>query len=70
MDRDGNYATQRVETSVANKQVAAMTDRSNRLFLRALRVLDDLRRYAPNGMTKCAAQANIGAQQVNTAQAR
>ncbi len=45
-----------------------MVDRFNRLFLRTLRALRDLRRYAPAVTIQNAGQVNIGAQQVNAAQ--
>ena len=44
-----------------------MVDRFNRLFLRTLRALRDLRRYAPSVTVQHAAQVNIGGQQVNMA---
>ena len=43
-----------------------MVDRFNRLFLRTLRALRDLRRYVPSVTVQNAAQVNIGGQQVNT----
>ena len=46
---------------------AAMVDRFNRLFLRTLRQLRDLRRYAPAVTIQNAGQVNIGQQQVNVA---
>ena len=48
-------------------QCAAMTDRFNRIFMRALRQLRDLRRYAPQVVVKSAGQVNVGGQQVNVA---
>ena len=45
-----------------------MVDRFNKLFLRTLRALRDLRRYAPTVMIYNAGQVNIGQQQVNAAQ--
>ena len=45
-----------------------MVDRFNRLFLRTLRALRDLRRYAPTVMIQDAGQVNIGQQQVNAVQ--
>jgi hypothetical protein len=50
------------------EQAAAMADRFNRLALRTLRQLRDLRRYAPQVTIQSAAQVNIGGQQVNLAQ--
>lgn len=42
-------------------------DRWNRIFLRTLRAMRDLRRYAPAVHIECAGQVNIGGQQVNQA---
>ncbi len=42
-----------------------MVDRFNRLFLRTLRALRDLRRYASSVTIQSAQQVNIGTQQVN-----
>jgi hypothetical protein len=47
------------------EQAAAMIDRFNRLFLRTLRHLRDLRRYAPAVTIQTAGQVNIGGAQVN-----
>ena len=44
-----------------------MGDRFNRLFLRTLRALRDLRRYAPSVTVQNVGQVNIGQQQVNVA---
>ena len=49
------------------EQAAAMVDRFNRLLLRTLRALRDLRRYGPSVTVQNAAQVNIGGQQVNMA---
>ena len=59
-------ALPRVSRAAAIEQ-PAMVDRFNRLFLRTLRALRDLRRYAPTVMVQHAAQVNIGGQQVNVA---
>ena len=42
-----------------------MADRFNRLFLRDLRALRDLRRYAPAVVVQGSAQINVAEQQVN-----
>jgi hypothetical protein len=42
-----------------------MVDRFNRIFLRTLRALRDLRRYTPAVIVQNAGQVNIGEQQVN-----
>jgi hypothetical protein len=44
-----------------------MVDRFNRLFMRTLRGLRDLRRYAIKVTIQRAQQVNIGEQQVNVA---
>ena len=49
----------------AVEQAGIMADRFNRLFLRTLRALRDLRRYAPNVVIASAGQVNIGEKQVN-----
>ena len=49
----------------ALEQAAAMVDRFNRLQLRTLRQLRDLRRYAPAVVIQNADQVNIGEQQIN-----
>jgi hypothetical protein len=52
-------------------QAAAMVDRFNRIFLRTLRALRDLRRYAPaTVVVQNAGQVNVGSQQVNMAAAK
>ncbi len=57
----------RLEEAAALEQAAAMMDRFNKLFLRTLRSLRDLRRYGPV-IVQNPAQVNIGTQQVNTVQ--
>jgi hypothetical protein len=57
----------RVDDAEAVERAAAMADRFNRIFLRTLRALRDLRRYAPAVVVKHAGQVNVGAQQVNVA---
>ena len=47
------------------EQSAAMADRFNRLFLRTLRALRDLRRFNAAVIVQHAGQVNVGAQQVN-----
>jgi hypothetical protein len=42
-----------------------MADCFNRLFMRTLRSLRDLRRYSPSVHIESAGQVNIGQQQVN-----
>ncbi len=66
--QDGYYESPRVTTVEAIEQAAGMADRFNRLFLRTLRQLRDLRRYTPAVTIQSAGQVNIGQQQVNAAQ--
>ncbi len=42
-----------------------MVDRFNRLFVRTLRAIRDLRRYAPQVTIKHATQVNLASQQIN-----
>ena len=65
--KDGHYQTPRISAAEAEEQAAAMMDRFNRLFLRTLRALRDLRRYAGPVIVQQAGQVNIGDQQVNVA---
>jgi hypothetical protein len=44
-----------------------MIDRFNKIVLRTLRALRDLRRYAPAVIVQNAGQVNVGGQQVNVA---
>ena len=55
----------RMSASLAIDQAAGMVDRFNRIFMRALRQLRDLRRYTV--VIQSAEQVNIGQQQVNVA---
>jgi hypothetical protein len=60
------YESLRVTTVEAIDQAAAMVDRFNRLFLRTLRQIRDLRRYSPSLVINNPSQVNIANQQVNT----
>lgn len=56
------------QSGKATEQAAAMVDRFNQLFLRTLRQLRDLRRYAPQVTIQNAGQVNIASgQQMNLA---
>ena len=68
MKQHGEWQLPRVSDYEAIEQAAAMVDRFNKLFLRTLRQLRDLRRYAPAVTIQSAGQVNIGSQQVNMAQ--
>jgi hypothetical protein len=65
-DRWGR-ATPRLSTGEAIERAGAMADRFNKVFLRTLRALRDLRRYAPTVIVQNAGQVNVGGQQVNVA---
>ena len=70
LKRDGYWQPPRVTVAEATDQAAAMTDRFQRLFLRSLRALRDLRRYAPTVVVANAGQVNVSAgPQMNVAQA-
>ncbi len=58
------YETPRVDMFQNIEQASAMADRFDRMFMRALRQLRDLRRYTV--VIQSAHQVNIGQQQVNT----
>jgi hypothetical protein len=64
-DKDGCWQPPRVSVYQAMEQEAAMADRFNRLFLRTLRQLRDLRRYTPPVTIQSASQVNIDGQQIN-----
>lgn len=69
LEQDGNWTPPRVPVAEAIEQAAAMVDRFNRLFLRTLRALRDLRRYSPTVMIASAGQVNIASgPQANAAQ--
>jgi hypothetical protein len=71
-DRDeGKWTPPRVSEAEAIDQAAAMMDRFNRIFLRTLRALRDLRRYSPaTVVVQNAGQVNVGSQQLNMAAAK
>jgi hypothetical protein len=60
--------TPRLTEGEAMERAAAMAERFNRIFLRTLRALCELRKRAPNVVVQNAGQVNVGAQQVNVAQ--
>jgi hypothetical protein len=65
----GKWLLPRVKEDEAVDQAGAMVDRFNRIFLRTLRALRDLRRYTPPVIVQNARQVNVGGQQVNVAAA-
>lgn len=65
--RTGAWKPSRISDYEAIEQSAEMVDRFNRLFLRTLRALRDLRRWAVNVNITNPGQVNIAQQQVNAA---
>lgn len=65
--RRGKLKATTIEASQSLEQAGAMVDRFNRLFLRTLRGLRDLRRYNSSVTIQNAGQVNIAEQQVNAA---
>jgi hypothetical protein len=61
------WETSHVTEAQAVEQAAAMVDRFNRIFLRTLRALRDLRRGPQPVLVQNAGQVNVGQQQVNVA---
>jgi hypothetical protein len=68
LKREGHWAPPRVSVNATIEQAAIMIERYNRLFLRTLRALRDLRRYAPTVIVQTAGQVNVRAVQTNVAQ--
>jgi hypothetical protein len=70
VDQDqGSWIPPRLSESEAIDRAAGMVDRFNRIFLRTLRALRDLRRYTPaTVVVQNAGQVNVGRQQVNVAE--
>ncbi len=64
----GDATLPRVNEAQASDTAAAMSDRFNRIFLRCVRSLRDLRRY-PVTVNAPGGQVNIGEKQVNIGQA-
>jgi hypothetical protein len=62
LKQGGYWQPPRVDIAAAMDQAAAMADRFQRLFLRSLRALRDLRRYAPTVVVGSVGQLNVGAQ--------
>jgi predicted transcriptional regulator len=62
---NGEWQRPRLDVSDAIEEAARMVDRFNRMVLRTLRALRDLRRYTPNVIVQNAGQVNVAEQQVN-----
>jgi hypothetical protein len=67
IEKRGGWDPPRVSEAQAIEQTATMIDRFNKILLRTLRALRDLRRYAPAVVIQNAGQVNVGGQQVNVA---
>jgi len=63
------YDPPRVTSAQAVEEAAAMAERFQRLFVRAVRTLRDLRRFTPSVVVQNACQVNLAHQQVNTTSA-
>ena len=59
------WQSPRQHIAEAIEQAHMMADRYNRMFLRTLRQMRDLRRYAPPVIVNNGGQVNVGQQQVN-----
>ena len=64
---EGRWQPPRQAAADAIGQAAEMMDRFNRISLRTLRALCDLRRYAGPVIVQNAGQVNVGGQQINVA---
>jgi hypothetical protein len=62
---DGLWQAPRIKDAEAIERAASMMDRFNKIFLRSLRALRDLRRYSRPVIVQNAGQVNVGGQQVN-----
>jgi hypothetical protein len=67
IERDRTWEPPRLNYAEAIEEAATMVDRWNRLFLRTLRQLRDLRRYTPSVVVGNVGQLNIAQQQMNVA---
>ena len=65
LNTTGQHELPRLSRAEAIEQAVAMADRFNRLFLRTMRQLRDLRRYVPPVVINNPTQVNIANQQVN-----
>jgi hypothetical protein len=62
---EGRWAPPRQSDADALDQAAAMMDRYNRIFLRTLRALCDMRRHGGPVIVQKGGQMNVAQQQVN-----
>ncbi|MFO0904280.1 MAG: hypothetical protein U0939_14855 [Pirellulales bacterium] len=64
-EEPSGYKAPRLPMAAAIDQAANLMDRFNRIYMRALRQLRDLRRYTPQVVVKNASQVNVGGNQMN-----
>jgi hypothetical protein len=64
---ESQWQARRQRDADAMEQAAAMADRFNKIFLRTLRALRDLRRQSPPVILQSGGQLNVAQQQVNVA---
>jgi hypothetical protein len=64
-DRPGHPLGRRLSEAEMTDEAATMVERWHGAFLRTLKALRDLRRYAPTVIVRSAGQVNVGGQQVN-----
>jgi hypothetical protein len=69
LHEEGRWLKPRVDDAEAVEQATMMADRFNKMFLRTLRALRDLRRYNTPVIIRKANQVNIARKQVNMAAA-
>jgi hypothetical protein len=65
--KESRWETPRVTDMQAIDQAAQMVDRFNRIFMRTLRTLKDMRRHAPTMVVQKVGQMNVAEQQFNVA---
>lgn len=61
----GRYWPERIEEKESLELSANMADRFNKMYIRTLRTLRDLKRMSPQVVVQNAAQINVGQQQLN-----
>jgi hypothetical protein len=66
-ERDGRWRPMRLSYAEAVDQAARMAERAHTRFLRTVKMLQEVRRFAPAVYVGHAGQINVGAQQVNVA---
>jgi hypothetical protein len=64
VDQDGSWQPPRISEDEAIERAFVMFERFNRVFLRTLHALQDLRRNTPTVLVQNAGQVNVGGQQL------